>query len=285
MNSKVSPTHAVAMTGQPKKGFAAGKSAMIPSMALLLGLLILGVTTPVPAATRVVKVRSGSPAMLADILRQTFGRQIRIAEAPMISALVLNAERDDLLDQAAALLAQLDQPPVTFRFSLRRISAEEARSWQVGAASHRERGVQIQAQQTSRQERGTDVRTVMGLEGFPVALIDETSRFVDLSTPWGPQTAVLKSERGLRILGRRAGDGMAVVEIRSADGTESSATRLISQVAVKLGEWTYLGDVASHRTGDGTDVRLRGTRGGGSIGRSSERQSAHYLVKVEVVGP
>jgi hypothetical protein len=284
MSSKVSPTHAVAMPGQPK-GFDVRKWAMVPSMALLLGLLVLGVTTPAPAATRVVKVRSGSPAMLADILRQTYGRQLRIAEAPMISALVLNAEHHHLLDQAAALLAQLDQPPVTFRFSLRRISAEEARAWQVGAAPHRERGAQIQAQQTSRQERGTDVRTVMGLEGVPVALLDETTRIVDLSTPWGLQTAVLKSERGLRILGRRAGDGMAVVEIRAADGTGTSATRLMSQVAVKLGEWTYLGDVASDRTEGGTDVRWQGTRGGGSIGRSSGRQSAHYLVKVEVVGP
>ncbi len=257
---------------------------LVLALGLLAILLGLGWAAPARAATRVVKLRSGSPAAIADILRQTFGRQVRVADAPMISALVLNSDRDDLLDQAAALIAELDHPPVTFRFALRRISAEEARTWQ-GGVTQGDRGTRLQAQQGSRHDRSAEVRTVVGLEGFPVALTDETTRVVDHSTPWGPQTAVLKSERGLRILGRRAGEGAAVVEVRYAEGPETNATRLVSQVGVRLGEWTYLGEIAGDRAGGGNEAQVRGSQGGVSVNRTSGSQSAHYLVRVDIVGP
>ncbi len=255
--------------------------------ALLLALLMMAAGTAIPraeAAARVIKLKAAAAGEVIRVLQATFGRQVRAADAPMINAVVLNADSARLLEEAAALVAELDQPPVSLRYSVRRISEEEARGWQAGLA-HRHGTTRLEAEQFSSRGRDSEVRTVVGLEGCPVALTDETTRIIDMATPWGPQTAVLKAERGLRLVGRRAGEGQAVVEVRYAQGGEAAADVLVTQVCVPLGTWTYLGDVS--RAADSADagVEGQGSRGGGSVSRRRRHGSQHYLVKVDLANP
>lgn len=252
---------------------------------LVLLAVLAGPTIPAAeAATRVIKLKAASAGEVIRVLQQTFGRQVRAADAPMINAVVLNADSARTLEQAAALVTELDQPPVSLRFSVRRISEEEARGWQAGLA-RRHGTTRLEADQFSTRGHDSEVRTVVGLEGYPVALTDETTRVIDMATPWGPQTAVLRAERGLRIVGRRAGEGQAVVEVRYAQGGEAAADVLVSQVSVPLGAWAYLGDVDRAAGSANSGIEVRGSRGGGSVSRRHGRGSQHYLVRVDLANP
>jgi len=236
------------------------------------------------ALTKVIKLRMSSPTETATVLRQAFGRKIRVAEAPMINAVVINGDDPTDISQAEALVAELDKPPAMLRFSLQLISEEDARGWHA-EVSKTKKSTRLNAERSSRHANGKEVRTLVGLEGQPLRLTDERTRVIDLSTPWGQQTAVLKEERGLRIIGRRAGDNEAVVEVRYADGPELSSSRLLTQVKVHLGEWTYLGDVGQGTSTSGSGLDVRRPPAGIGLNRQSGDVTRNYMIKVELSSP
>ena len=236
----------------------------------------LGGEQPALAASRVIKLRSASPEQLADVIRQTFHPQVRVAEAAMINAVVVSAESEELLNQVEALVGQLDRVAATLRFSVRMASQEDERH-----ARLRLRSGQVALPEVSRHERsGGETRTVVGMENCKLALTDESTRTEILNGPWGPQPYVIRERRGVSISGFLSSPDEATVSLWYADGESDQAHQLVSQVRAPLGEWVFVGST-DRQEGDrssGWSVDGKGQVSGG-VSRATGLHS--YLIKVD----
>jgi len=241
-------------------------------------------------SVKIVKLKMQSPSSMATVLRQTFGRDLRVAEAPMVNGVVISSDDEKTLLQAEAMIAQLDKEPATLRYSIQSSSHEQINTNTMGGSvkigTHGKKTVRFQPDmQTHRvTSSGGETRMVVGLEGEPVGLSDVMMRVETLNSPWGPQDSMRSSEQGLKISGRLVGAGNEVmVEVWYAEGGFDASRQLMTQVKVPLGTWFNLGGLASG--GDSASRNGGIIRSSGNADRTirTVQGSSNYLIKIDRV--
>ena len=247
----------------------------------VLFCLSLGCAVQVEAATEVVKLRGQSPEAVADVVRQLYHGRARVAEAPSIQAVVLYAETKELLEEIKRVIRDLDAPPKTLQFSVRAIEwdARQQTGHSVSLGRHR---IIPDAAIAHLQTRGSEVRTIRGMEGYPLGLTDQTTRVLPMATPWGPNTMTLTQTRGLKIMGRCSGPDQVIIEVFYASGKDMSTRQILTQLQVPVNTWVDLGDLTSANTTTGGAV----SAGQGlhhEHHRRRDRGQTHYLVKVIIL--
>ena len=244
-------------------------------------ILSLGTVTALFSAVKVVKLKRQSPVFLAATLRQLFDGRVRIAEAPMINGLVIHAETNELMDEVSNVIRELDRPASMLRFSVQALNQEQSRIFSHDLNAHEHR-LSPHASITRLQSSGSEVRTVVGMEGFPCHLTDQTTRVLPMATPWGPDATTITQTRGLQISGRRSGPGVVTVEVFYASGKDLSTREILTQVQVPVGQWVDLGALsgANNSRSGGTTIGAGGIQTNGQ--KRNDLQRNHYLVKVEI---
>lgn len=246
-------------------------------------IILLLVCTAAEAATRVFRIRSRGAEEVCDTLRQMFGDRMRFAPVPSINAVVVGADTESDLNEAAALLFQLDRRPATLRFTVKR-RERGSESRQAFRVSPRRDGT---GRFDSRQNSGSlsESRTVTGMEGAWLLIADDMTRLETMETPWGPETAVIRHRQGVEIKGvRGSASGTAIIEVRAASGPEIRTSTILSSLEVPFGRWVSLGGTS----GDGADAGAGaaiGRDGGLSHRTSSGRFLDEWELQVELAVP
>jgi len=223
--------------------------------------------TTAESATRVVRIRTRSADEVCDTLRQMFGERMRFASVSSINAVVIGADTDDEVNEAAVLLSQLDRRPATFRFTVKRRER--------GTTTTREFRVSTRRGGTGRFETRQDgntlseTRTVTGMEGGWHLIADDLLRLESMNTPWGPETAVIRHRQGVEIKGIRASaSGTAIIEVRAASGPENRTSTILSRLEVPFSRWISLGGTTGDGAGAGVSAAI------GNDGRISNRKTS-----------
>ncbi len=222
---------------------------------ILYIIVFLLFCTTVESATRVVRIRTRGADEVCDTLQQIFGERMRFASVSSINAVVIGADTDDDLNEAAVLLSQLDRKPATFRFTVKRRErgTETKREFRV---SSRRGGT---GRFETKQDRNTlsETRTVTGMEGSWHLIADDLLRFEPMDTPWGPETAVIRHRQGVEIKGVRASaSGTAIIEVRAATGPEIRTSTILSRLEVPFGRWISLGGTTGDGASAGVDTAI-----------------------------
>lgn len=232
--------------------------------------------TSADGATRVFRIRTRGAEEVCDTLRQMFGDRMRFASVPSINSIVIGADTESDLSEAAALLSQLDKRPATLRFTVRRRENE--------TGSEREFRVSPRHGGTGRfetkQRRNTlsETRTITGMEGGWHLIADDMMRIETLETPWGPESAVIRHRQGVEVKGVRASaSGTAIIELRAASGPEIQTSTILSRLEVPFGQWVSLGGTTAADSGAGTGTSI----GHGSI-VSNRKTSGIFLDAWEI---
>ena len=234
---------------------------------------------------RMIKLKMQSPEAVAGILRQTFGRQLRVAEANMVNGVVISSEVDGVMEQAEEVIRNIDRVPSTLRYQIKMIGDEEKDLLLVGinpGEGNRRTGLDIRKIRSSTH--GGEIRTIVGLEGEPVAMTTEMSRVDTYATPWGVQDLLRTQVRGLKISGRLLPEEKeAMVDVFYSEGGFDQARRLVTQIRVPVNEWFVVGGVAEDGGGNNNDLQIDGKKR--QIGRNSAsgKITRSYLVKIEKI--
>lgn len=258
-----------------RSGFRMG---LLCCLGFLAWILVLGPGFPCEAkapALKVIKLRNLVPEQISATLRQTFGPRLRVAEIASINGVCLSSEDPDLVEAASALASELDQPRASLRYTIQTLGGDSSSATRIGVS-----GGRIIAETHSSRVSGSGLRTVTGMDGQEVGLIDEQTQIREFQTPWGPQTHELKHQGGLRVRGRLVGEGEAVIEVRYGEGGIERSNHLLTQLRVRLGEWIPIGGAQGSRSESGQAAGSP-TGGYGGGGRETVTGQASYLLKVE----
>jgi len=236
----------------------------------------------VQASTKVIKLKMQSPQAVANVIRQSFGHDLRVAEAPMINAVVISSDDEKMIAGAEALISEIDRVPATLQYSVRLVSEDQARGLTAEIDADKNAGA-LSAKWLDKNSRSTETRTLVGLEGEKLKLTDETVRVETLPAPWGEQPVIIKQERGLKISGRLAGKNEAVVAIHHAEGTDMSANTLVTQVRAPLGQWFFLGNLDKGDNGNNESLNINQNSFivGGKNNRGSLKKL--YMIKIDLL--
>lgn len=228
-------------------------------------------------ATRVIRIRTRGAEEVCETLRQMFCDRMRFVPVPSINAVVIGADGEPDLNEAAALLSQLDKRPATFRFTVKRRERE--------TDSRKELRISPQHGGTGRFEMRRDrhalseARTITGMEGSWHLIADDMTRLETMHTPWGPETAVIRHRQGAEIMCvRTSASGTAIVEVRAASGPEIRTSTVLSRIEVPFGQWISLGGTAGDDSDSGT---VTGTGHDGGI--SNRGSSGTFLDEWELL--
>jgi hypothetical protein len=260
------------------------------SLVLICCLLVVFLAPSIALAqtsVKIIKLRYQSPAAMATLLRQTFGSEVRVAEAPTVNGVVISAAQADLLRQAEELVNSLDTTPRTLRYQIR-VSGSSSSTLQGGglniSSSGHGSGKIFGLKPTVRQTRQTvtdgESRTVVGLEGHPVSLTSAITRVEHFDTVWGPQDTMRTEQRGLSVVGRLCGSREVMLEVFYAEGSFNDSRRLITQIQAPLGTWVDLGALDDSGTSRNQDIGLSGNRGQGNRQQLQTSGSRRYSVMV-----
>ena len=249
---------------------------LVALLAVAFTAVAAGAAAP---ALEIVNMRFLSPAQVAETLRATFGRSVRIAEIPHLNGVCLSADDPELLKAASRLVAELDQPQATLRYSIRKSGVETRVHRHLGFGAGR-----IDGQRISNRSGEGEIRSITGMNAQEVGLLDEQRELRDFLTPWAPQTQEIRHVGGLRVRGRLVGEEEAIVELGYGDGDPSRGGRLFTELRVRLGEWVPIGGLSGQGSG-----RRQGVAGGSGEGvsttvfRDESGSEAAYFLKVERV--
>jgi len=222
---------------------------------LSTGAVVFLFCSSADGATRVLKLKSQNPVTVCETLHQLFGDRLRAAVVMSINAVVITANSEPALDEASALLAQLDRRPAVFRYQVRR---REDRSASKSGFRFRDKAGSIPAyERRSHQGHGTVTRTISGMEGSWLELTDDSMRIVTQRSPWGPESAIVTHRQGVELRGTRGASGTAIIEIRAASGSESQTSTILSRIEAPFGRWFSLGGTGR----SGSDAHTEATIG------------------------
>ncbi len=267
-------------------GAAAIRRPSGSTFSLLMVLLVFLVlfSAPGESATKVIKLKIQDPDSIATVIRTTYGREVRVAEARMVNSIVVNCDRPEILQAIEELVRELDAAPAMLRFQVQLSSDGGAHRRTVGFEG-RGSGGNVRLNDAVSTGNGFETRSLTGMEGHPLRLTDETFRVQEFPSPYGPTVVQIREERGLRISGRLSGDDHVVVEISYADGPQDSAARLISQVRAPIGQWFSLGNVDREDGSGNRSISYR--KGAFSAGNLDTDNFLNriYLLKVDLLEP
>lgn len=250
---------------------------------ILYIIISLFICTTAEAATRVVRVRSRGADEVCDTLRQLFGERIRFAPVPSLNAVVIGADTESDLDEAATLLSQLDRRPATFRFTVKRRERGTESEREFRVSSRRGKAGRFE----TRQSRNTlaETRTVIGMEGGWHLIADDMIRLESMDTPWGPETAVIRHRQGVEIKGvRSSASGTAIIDVRAASGPEIRTSTILSRLEVPFGRWVSLGGTSGNVADAGSGAGV-GHGGGITHRKSSETLLDEWELLVDLADP
>lgn len=223
-------------------------------------LLFLLLCMTAECATRVVRIRTRASEDICGTLQQIFGDRMRFVSVPSINAVVIGADTDSDVNEAALLLAQLDRRPATFRFSIRRRERRSDSSRELGTPRHRGDGFRYES--SSSRNRLSEARVITGMEGTWHLLADDMIRVETLHTPWGPESAVIRHRQGVEIKGvRGSASGTAILDVRASSGPESRTSSLLSQIEAPFGQWIALGGTTRSDSDSGSQSAVGGRSG------------------------
>lgn len=236
---------------------------------------------------RLIKLHMQSPSSIAAVLQQTFGRRLRVAEAPMVNGVVVSSDNPSVLTEAEELVKKIDRVPATLRYQIKSIGEDEVNQLTAGMNTQVDQSVIVfepNFENRKISSRGSQTRMITGMEGYPVGLTDQMTQVETLGTPWGPQDHIRTENRGLQISGRLAGDaGFAIVEVGYAEGGFNQSRNLQTVVKVPLGQWFLIGTLL----GDGADQTGQTTiiSKSGRIDRTKFRsaQSKRFLIRIDAL--
>ncbi|HOY65962.1 MAG TPA: secretin N-terminal domain-containing protein [Candidatus Ozemobacteraceae bacterium] len=234
----------------------------------LLAAFLL-ITGSAEAASRVVKLRSQSPEDVCMMLERLFGDDLRCSPVPSIQAVVLAADTQERLDEAAALISRLDRRPATLRYSVRRRTNSARSVTKIGLSGSHPRP---EFESRSGTSRDTDRRSVVGMEGAWLRFTDDALRLETVPAPWGPETIAITHRQGIEIRGTRVGTDAAIIELRASSGPEHENRLLLTHIEVPFGRWTELGGVSE------SDADRNDGYGLGRSGRARLQEKSHSSV-------
>ncbi|HNW36362.1 MAG TPA: hypothetical protein PKM25_15590 [Candidatus Ozemobacteraceae bacterium] len=250
---------------------------------LSIGSLIFFSCPAAECATRVLKMKSQNPETVCATLQQLFGDRLRTAVVTSINAIVISADSEPALDEASALVAQLDRRPATFRFQVRR--REHRSASESGFRIKSKSGSFPSYEQRNSHGSGMETRNITGMEGSWLQLTDDSTRIETLNTPWGPESAVVNHRQGIEIKGSLGASGTAVIEIRAASGPESRTSTILSRIEAPFGTWFSLGGTdrsGSEAHAESSFGRMTGSASG--MRKASSLDDWEVLVDVIAAG-
>ena len=260
----------------PMTRISATRFFLVALLAVVFPAIAGSAATP---AFEIVKMRFLAPAQVAETIRATFGRSVRVAEIPHLNGVCLSTDDPALLKAASRLVADLDQPQATLRYTLRKTGHETRSHRRLGFGGGRIGGNSV----ANRSGEG-ELRSVTGMNGQEVGLLDEQRELRDFATPWGPQTQEIRHVGGLRARGRLVGEAEAIVELGYGDGDHSRGTRIFTELRVRLGEWVPIGGASDERSDHRRSLAAdRNESVSATISRDEADSDADYFLKVERV--
>jgi hypothetical protein len=253
----------------------------------LFSFAVLFVPPLIGESVKILKLKMQSPESVAAVLRQAFGRRLRVAEAPMVNGVVVSSDIEELVKEAEELVKSLDQLPATLRYSVKLVGEEDRDSLIVGTRGRCDRNVLrggIDIQKIRSRTTGGETRTIVGMEGEPVSLTTEMVRIDTFVSPWGSQDVERKQERGVKISGRLLpGEKEVMVDVFYAEGGFDQSRKLIAQVRAPLGEWFSLGSLGNAAAGSSGDFEVIDKKGGIHRNTTSAKLDRNYLLKIEKI--
>jgi hypothetical protein len=264
--------------------FCRGRFNSVCVILLVLSTWAMGIAHG-KEAVRIFKLNMQSPGQIATVLRATFGREIRVAEAPMVNGVVVSTERESLFADVEALIQQLDAVPRSLRYHVRMASRDQLdrNAFGIGVNANRQVfSLSPQLEQTMIRATGGETRMILGMEGQPVALSSEMIRVETFASPWGPQDAIRKERRGVFVSGRLVdNDRQAMVEISYAEGEFNDSRKIQTQVCVPLETWVCLGDLSGDNSGGNSSTEIFNRSGRVSRNRGRSEGTRVYFIRIE----
>lgn len=246
---------------------------------LFLLCFLLAMTCCEAREIKVFKLNYADPHSVANVITSLFGKQVSVAPATSINAVVVNAGDGQLLDEIARLVAVLDRRPATLRFTMKRdedrASDNSDLNWANSLPSVR---------QTTIQQRSSTARTVTALEFAKASITDEVVRVFALPAWPDQQTVLLTTSQGLKISGHLTDQDQVLVQLWFGEGTGMETESLLTELAVPAGVWFSIGGLNNAGTSVGTNA---GVSSGNQVevGRkkTGNQIDRRFLLKVDVI--
>lgn len=228
---------------------------------------------------KVFKLNYADPYSVANVITSLFGKQVTVAPATSINAVVVNTGDSELLREISRLVAVLDRRPAILRFTLKRDESGSADNNDLSWINS-----QPAARRTTSERSSSSTRTVTALEFARASITDEVIRVFTLPVLPDQQTVLLTTSQGLKISGRIADKNQILVQLWFGDGTGMETESLLTELAVPAGEWFSIGGLNTSGISGQKNTGIS-TANGVEAGRkkTGHQIDRRFLLKVDVI--
>lgn len=239
-------------------------------------LLMIFSSQALMAEIKIIKLSYADPDSLIMTLNQLFGRKVKVAAAPMINALIVNSDDQEILKTIDKLVADLDRKPAMLRFSVQRAANESFQRQEIRL------GKSNRFQKSRTQSRETGENSVIAMEYRKARLTDDSIRIFSYPTYFGEAIETIVIARGLMVSGHLTGNNTAQIEVWYSTGEGLDSETLLTQIEAPLGQWVSLGG-GSNATSQSTPKLQSGKNPVFSTEKSGGHIDRRYLIKVDLV--
>ncbi len=252
---------------------------MIKPRKLLTILLLCFVFSPLSdafAELKVLKLKYSNPETMINTITQLFGREVKVAAAPMINALVINCDSPAILHEIEKLVGTLDRQPAMLRFSIMR----QADSTNTSSEIKLGRDGKFSSTRTTGRETGSN--SVVALEYRKARITDDSIRIFSYPSYWGATVQTLTISHGLVVSGHLTDPNHAQLEVWYSSGQELDSETLLTTLNVPLGQWISLGGADNQTSHNSPEIEIKENS---SIGKrkSGGFLDRNFLIKVDPV--
>ncbi|MEW6711980.1 MAG: secretin N-terminal domain-containing protein [Candidatus Riflebacteria bacterium] len=245
-------------------------------LTILLLCLVFSPFSEAFAELKVLKLKYSNPETMITTITQLFGRDVKVAAAPMINALVVNCDNPEILHEIEKLVGTLDRKPAMLRFSLMR----QADSGNTSSEIRLGRNGKFSSTRTTGRELGSN--SVVALEYRKARITDDSIRIFSYPSYWGETVQTLTISHGLMVSGHLTDPHHAQLEVWYSSGQELDSETLLTTLHVPLGQWIGLGGADNQTSQNSPEIEIKENS---SIGKrkSGGFMDRHYLIKVDPV--
>lgn len=227
---------------------------------------------------KVFKLRYAEPYSVANTITSLFGKQVNVAPATSINAIVVNAVDGQLLHEIEKLVAVLDRRPATIRFSVKRAenvtSTANKTGWKNSAPI-------LQQQRSVAQSNET--RTITVLEFAKAGFTDELVRVFYFSLGTESESMLLTTSHGLKISGHLTTDDRILAQVWFSTGTVMASEKLLSEIEVPAGVWVAIGGLENTSNEKNNKSALAQTKPEISRKKTGYQIDRRFLLKADII--